>query len=64
MAEKVAAGEVVFSRAAHTEVGQVAPDCRDWLDDHGCTIIEPNNAIVQTAVAIKDDLGIVNPAAP
>jgi hypothetical protein len=60
IAEKVAAAEIVISRSSYDEIGHIAPDCRAWLDDHDCKTIDPDNAIVQAALAIKADLGIVN----
>jgi len=60
MANLVDTGEIVLARVAYEEIGHKAPECREWLADHNCTVIDPDNEIVQAALGIKNGLGIVN----
>ena len=60
MAAQIDSKTLVMPRVAFDELAGKAPDCKQWLIEHGIELLEVTNAIAQDAVRIKGLLGINN----
>jgi len=60
IAGQTGGGEAVISRVAFDEVTHVAPECANWLRDNNIERLDITNEVVQNAMQIKSDLGILN----
>lgn len=52
--------ELVISSVALDEVGHKSPECQNWLKESGITRIVPDGQIIQIALSIKNQLGIIS----
>ena|SRR6185312_12589811 len=62
IAGEVGSADFTMPRCALEEVAHKTPECGDWLHDQGLTVLTPENDILQRALQIKHQLGIVNDA--
>ena len=60
MGDQVEGEHVRLPRVARDQVGQVSPECGEWLADHNCALLQPTNAVLRAALDIKTALGINN----
>lgn len=60
LSEEIDAGRLYMPHAAFGEVGHKLPDCQNWLAGCRCHVAPENNQVVQTALQIKQLLGIQN----
>ena len=60
IADQIKGGTVMMSRVAFDEVTHVAPDCANWLKDNDIERLDITNEVVQSAMQIKNDLGVRN----
>lgn len=56
--EEVTAGRFAVPRCAMEEIDHKSPDCGAWLTGANAAIVQPENAILQRALQIKQALGI------
>jgi predicted nucleic acid-binding protein len=59
MAGQIESKELVMSSVAFEEVGHKVPDCSEWLKENNIELLPVTGAILQSAMKIKDSLGIV-----
>ena len=60
MAEQIEEENLVIPRVAFEEVENKVPECAGWLKSQGIKQLEVNNAVLQSAMHIKNLLGIVD----
>ena len=62
MEEQVHAREITVAKVAFDEIGNMAPDCSNWLSAAGILVLPAGNDILQESLTIKAVLGIQNNA--
>ena len=62
LATEVAAGNIVVPASAMKEIGDVSPDCHEWLKQNGLKAQPMSNVSITIAQNIKFKLGIVGDA--
>ena len=62
LASEAAAGTIVIPSSAMKEIGDVSPDCHEWLKDCGLKPHPMSNASLRFAQTIRSALGIVGEA--
>lgn len=60
IAEEVNSQNIVISTVALDEVSHVSPECGMWLKDNEINQIPVSNSILNTAMEIKEKLGITD----
>ena len=60
LGSEVRTHELAIAMVALEEVGHKAPECARWLKSAGVLRLPMSEAVVKAAVAIKQDIGVVN----
>lgn len=55
---QISSKAICIPSAAYQEVLEKSPECADFLSRNNIDIIQPNSAILRTALSIKNSLGI------
>lgn len=58
MANQIESQELVMSSVAFEEVEHKVPDCSEWLKENNLELLPVSGAILQSAMQIKESLGI------
>lgn len=58
MASQIQANQLVMPKVAFEEVGHIAPDCGEWLEENNLEKLELSELILRDAIRIKGLLGI------
>ncbi len=60
LAEEVRTGQLRCPAAAFGEIGHKLPECCTWLNSCNCSVEQETNLILNAAMTIKQQLGVLN----